>query len=267
MLAAHEVSVGVLERVGFSLPQGSCTAVLGANGCGKSTLLAVLAGVLPPDRGWVELPRPAAYMPEGFPLDGWVKVGRWLKVAEHLPGWEASVGHALIEALPLPHKRPAGQLSQGQRARLGLILTLGRRAPTYLLDDPFLGLDPMAQVAAERFISLRASEATVVLANQHAAASERLCSHLLFLQAGRLRWCAPVESWRERFRRVRVRGPRSAIDGLGSLVLHAEDRGVATEVLLDDVAGKAEFRLRAAGARVDAVPLPLDELLLSMVAA
>lgn len=257
---------GALRDVSFSLPVGSCTAVLGANGGGKSTLLAALAGVLPPDAGQVFCAGPAAYLPEGCPLDGWVSVRRWLAFAERLPGWEPQVAARLMTALALPLDGGAAQLSQGQRVRLGLIMTLGRRVPVYLLDDPFLGLDPMAQVAAERFIAERSADATVLIANQDAAASERLCSHLLFLRAGGLGWCAPMESWRERFRRVRVYGPANTVDSLGLLVLHAESRGRTVEVLLDDPTGTAEDRLRARGVRVEAVPLPLDELLLCMVA-
>ena len=256
-----------LRGVDFELPHGACGGVLGANGAGKSTLLWAVAGAIRPDAGSIACRRPAAYLPEGAPLGGFVKVRRWLALARRLPGWEPAVGEALIQALELPPNAQASQLSQGQRVRLGLIMTLGRRAPLYLLDDPFLGLDPIAQVVAERFIAERAAESCVLLANQNASASERLCSHLLFLRGGRTVWCAPIESWRERYRRVRVRGPEAAVRGLGLMVLHAERRGGATDLLLDDPSGVAERRLRIAGATVEAVPLPLDELLLGVVAA
>jgi len=266
-LGATALTVGTaLRDVSFALPAGSCTAVLGANGSGKSTLLATLAGTIAPDAGTTHCPRPAAYLPEGCPLDGWVSVRRWLELGARLPGWEPSVAAELREALDLPPTRTASQLSQGQRVRLGLVLTLSRRAPVYLLDDPFLGLDPMALVAAERVIAERSADATVLLANQDASASERLCSHLLFLRNGELAWCAPLEAWRARFRRVRVHGPTAPLDALGLLVLQAETRGRTTDVLLDDPAGTAEQRLRGAGVRVESVPLPLDELLLCMVA-
>ena len=267
-VGARGVSVGkVLHDVTFSLPAGSCTAVLGTNGAGKSTLMASLAGSLPPDEGEVFCPRPSGYLPESAPLDPWIKVGRWLSMLRTLPGWEPAIGDELARALELPLKKQVAQLSQGQRVRLGLTLTLGRRLPVYLLDDPFLGLDPMAQVVAERFIAERSADATVLIANQDAAASERLCSHLLFLRDGTVGWCAPIEAWRARFRRVRVSGPEGALASLGVLVLHAERRGRWTEALLDDPAETAEARLRAAGARVERIHLPLDELLMSMVAA
>ncbi len=258
---------GVLRGIDLDLPEASCAGVMGLNGAGKSTLLSVLAGVVQPDEGHIEAAAPVAYLPEGCPLDPWISVRRWMSLARRLPGWEEDIGGALIRELPLPQGRSAGQLSQGQRVRLGLILTLGRRAPLYVLDDPFLGLDPVAQVVAERWIAHRSAEATVVMASQHAGATERLCSHLAFLREGELMWCAPVESWRERFRRIRVRGDETALRALGMLVLHAERRGQVTEVLLDDPGHSAEARLSAAGCRVERVPLPLDELLMGMVAA
>jgi len=258
---------GVLHDLDFALPHRSCTAVLGANGAGKSTLLAGLAGALPPAAGQLFCRRPSAWLAEGAPLDPWVRVGRWVQLARGLPGWEPAVGDALLAALELPLRRQVSQLSQGQRVRLGLVMTLGRRAPVYLLDDPFLGLDPMARVVAERFIAERAADATVVIANQDASASERLCSHLLLLRGGTVSWYAPVDAWRARFRRLRVRAPAAAIDALGLIVLQAIPRGTWTELLIDDPAEVAEGRLLAAGARVEPAPLPLDELLLTVVAA
>jgi ABC-type multidrug transport system ATPase subunit len=118
----------------------------------------------------------------------------------------------------------------------------------------------------ERAIADRAADATVVLACQHAAAAERLCDHLLFLRKGGLQWCAPVDAWRERFRRVRIRGDLDAVHELGELALHVERRGQALEALLDDPAGVAEARLRIAGAVVEPLPLPLDELLMAVAA-
>lgn len=253
-----------LRGVDFDLPLGSCTAVLGPNGAGKSTLLGLLAGVLVPDAGQVQCLGPISYLPEGLPLDSGLRVRDVLGLVRRLPGWEPRVADPLLTALDLPLRHRTEALSQGQRVRLGVALTLGRRARTYLLDDPFLGLDPMAQVVVERAIAERAAEATVLLACQHAAAAERLCDHLLFLRKGGLRWCAPVDAWRERFRRVRIRGRLDAAHELGELALHIEQRGATLEALLDDPAGVAEARLRVAGATVDPLPLPLDELLLAV---
>lgn len=260
---ARDLSLGTaLSGVSFSLPIGSCTAVLGNNGSGKSTLLGMLARILSPTHGACSCLGPISYLPEGFPIDEQLRVRQVIDLVSGTPGWERRWATPLLEALDLPPRKRIAQLSQGQRVQLGVALTLGRRVRTYLLDDPFLGLDPMARVRVERAIADRAADATVVVASQEAAISERLCDHLLFLQTGRLFWCAPFESWRSRYRRIRVRDRVEATHELGELALITRRQGATMEVLLDDPAGSAEGRLRRAGARVDPMPLPLDELLL-----
>ncbi len=196
----HDLGVGrVLQGVSFTVPAGACAGFVGINGAGKSTLLALLAGVLTPDDGTVAGTDGAAYLPEGCPLDAGIPVSRWLALARTLPGWDPAFGDELIATFDLPGRRAAGRLSQGQRVRLGLILTLGRRAPVYLLDDPFLGLDPVAKAAAESFIARRSAEATIVLSAQDGAAVERLCTHLGLLHDGRLKGFDPIDTWRERY--------------------------------------------------------------------
>jgi ABC-2 type transport system ATP-binding protein len=193
----------VLRDVSFQVPKGACAGFAGINGAGKSTLIALLAGVLRQDDGSIDGTRGAAYLPEGCPLDDAIPVRRWLALAPSLPGWDPAFGAELISTFDLPLKRPAGSLSQGQRVRLGLILTLGRLAPVYLLDDPFLGLDPVAKAAAESFIARRSAESTIVLAAQDGGAIERLCTHLGLLHEGTLKGFARIDEWREKYPGVR----------------------------------------------------------------
>ena len=75
-----------------------------------------------------------------------------------------------------------------------------------------------------------------------------------------------MDAWRERFRRVRIRGNIDAVYELGELAIHIERRGNTLEALLDDPACVAEARLRVAGAVVEVMPLPLDELLMVVAA-
>jgi ABC-type multidrug transport system ATPase subunit len=251
---------GVLEGVDLDVGAEVCLGVVGLNGSGKSTLLAVAAGVLPPDSGAVEGDR-AAYLPEGCPLDPRIPVHRWLRLGAGLPGWEPTVAEEMLREFDLPPRATA--LSQGQRVRLGLILTLARRAPAYVLDDPFLGLDLVARAAAERWISHRSAEAPVLLATQELGALERLCTDLVLLHQGRIRSRAPVDAWRARYRAIRVTGTVDVSRVLGGRLLQ-QDGGT---VLLDDPRGDAELALVAAGARVDPLSLPLEDVLRALVAS
>ena len=255
-----------LQDVSFSLPRGSCTALLGTNGAGKSTLLNVLAGIFRPASGTAHCSGPAGYLPEGFPIDDQLRVRDAIDLVSSLPGWERSWVDPLLAELALAPKSRVGSLSQGQRVQLGVVLTLGRRLRTYLLDDPFLGLDPIACVRVERAIADRAAESTILMASQQSSVSERLCDHLMFLRKGKLLWCAPMDAWRSRYRRIRIRSALDAVHELGELALTIRSSGDTLEVLLDDPAGVAERRLRRVGAIVDPVPLPLDELLMAVAA-
>ncbi len=263
MIRTQNLGVGrVLRDVTFSLPASGCLGVIGLNGAGKSTLLALLAGVIRPDAGSLSVPPGAAYLPEGCPLDPGVSVKSWLRLAQHLPGFESQLAEELAEALPVPDKGSSGRLSQGQRVRLGLRMTLCRRTPALLLDDPFLGLDPVATRAAEAAIASRCADGPVVLSSQDMAIVERLCTHLLLLRGSRQIWFAELDCWRERFRAVRVPSSQApAVESLGAAVLSSRVRGNTLELVLDDPDGSAS-------ALLDATPLPfsLSDLLAEVAA-
>jgi ABC-2 type transport system ATP-binding protein len=186
---------GLFSDLDLSIAAGDCLAVLGPNGCGKSSLLAVLAGALIPDRGTVEGPADLGYLPENCPLDPGLTGAQWLAAVSRRHAWDAAFAQAILHRLPVPLDRRAELLSMGERTRLGLLLTLPRKAPVLLLDDPFLGLDPAARAAAESLIAQRSDPDTALLfATPDAPATLRLCTHLGLLGKGT--WtCLPRESW------------------------------------------------------------------------
>jgi len=137
----------VLEGVGFALTPGSALIVRGPNGIGKTTLLRTLAGLQPAVAGTVSmLPESLAYAAHA---DGLKSV---LDVAENLAFWAEVHGGAdvaaALRAMNLSDlaDRRAGELSAGQKRRLGLarLLVTGRKV--WLLDEPTVSLD-VASVA------------------------------------------------------------------------------------------------------------------------
>ncbi len=134
--------VPVLSSVSFRVATGEALCLRGPNGSGKTTLLRTLAGLQPRIAGSTSLvPDEMAYAGHA---DG---IKATLTVAENLEFWAAvygtrEIGDALARfRLTRLARRPAQNLSAGQKRRLGLarLLVTGRKV--WLLDEPTVSLD------------------------------------------------------------------------------------------------------------------------------
>lgn len=191
-----DVSVGyddraVLEHVDLSLEPGALTAVVGPNGGGKSTLLKLIAGLLRPWAGTIQVlggapgahARSVAYVPQaesvdwGFPVCAAdvVMMGRYPRLgplrrpaaADH-----AAVAGALEQVGMAPFaRRQIGALSGGQRRRVFLARALASEPELYLLDEPVTGVDPATQEDLMRILDAEAKAGKTVIASTHDLAS------------------------------------------------------------------------------------------------
>lgn len=132
----------VLAGVSFSLAAGQALVLTGPNGSGKTTLLRTIAGLQPPASGVIEADAEAiAYAGHA---DG---IKATLSVAENLEFWAGVFGTngigAALEAFAIAplRRRAAGNLSAGQRRRLGLARLLVTGRPIWVLDEPTVSLD------------------------------------------------------------------------------------------------------------------------------
>jgi heme exporter protein A len=146
-LAVARGGVTVLQGLGFVLDRGQALILRGPNGSGKTTLLRTLAGLQQPVAGDIDLaPDAVAYAAHADGLKS------TLTVAENLAFWAAIYGgpapDRAVEALNLTTlvRRRAGELSAGQKRRLGLARLLVTGRPLWLLDEPTVSLD-VASVA------------------------------------------------------------------------------------------------------------------------
>ena len=184
-----------IEGIDLAVEAGTLLAVVGPNGAGKSTLLKVMAGLLRPWRGRVEVlgaapgreARRVAYVPQAEAVD-WqfpvtvrdvVMMGRYpaLGVVRRscAPGRRA-VDEALEKVRMADHRHvQIGRLSGGQRRRVFLARALAADPALYLLDEPVTGIDATTQEELMDILEAEASRGRTVVATTHdlACAAQR----------------------------------------------------------------------------------------------
>src|SRR5580700_11381705 len=177
----HGRPVSALKDVSFEVRRGEFVSVIGPSGCGKTTLLRVLAGLLPPTTGTVELFEEAPGQRAGGTL-GFQEnsLFPWMNVVENAAfGLEMRKvakaereGRAtrMLERFGLAGRERAypRQLSTGMKQRVAVIRAFLSGAPLLLMDEPFAALDRQTRMRAQNeFMDLWESERKTVVFVTH----------------------------------------------------------------------------------------------------
>ena len=182
----------VLTGVDADIPAGRTVAVVGATGAGKTTLLHLIAGLVAPTAGSIEVPTAgtALVFQEAFLLAGSVRENICLghpypddAIEAALSAAEAHFVHELPQGIDTEIGERGVGLSGGQRQRVALARALVRRPGVLLLDDTTSALDPATE--AKVLANLRSAlSSTTVVAVASRPSTISLADDVLFLDGG-----------------------------------------------------------------------------------
>lgn len=182
----------------LEVERGEIFGFLGPNGAGKTTTLRLLMDILRPSSGFVEVlgmtPSDHAVRARiGF-LPAELQIEPRYTVAEVIDflgalrgGFDASDVRELLDRFDLDPARRFGELSTGNRRKVGVVQAFAGRAELLILDEPTGGLDPLLQHELLSLIEERVADGATVLLSSHVLPEvERVADRVAILRQGRL---------------------------------------------------------------------------------
>jgi osmoprotectant transport system ATP-binding protein len=199
----------LLDRISFTVEEGTTTTILGRSGSGKTTLLRTVNRMVEPTSGdvlvdgrsvrdydLIRLRRGIGYVIQETGLFPHLNVERNAAMVPEISGTPRDAcrtcGHELLSAVGLDpasfaHRYPH-QLSGGQRQRVGLARALAAQPPILLMDEPFGALDPLTRVEMQDMLRglLARFNKTVLLITHNLDEALYLASRIVLLAGGKL---------------------------------------------------------------------------------
>jgi len=194
-----------VDGLDLTVARGEFYALLGPNGAGKTTTLRMVAGLLAPDAGRIQVlgidlaldpaaaKRRIAYLPDDPMLYGKLKPTEYLEFVAGLWGIDAMAAEprarellAWLDLEKHAHELTEG-FSRGMKQKLALAGALIHEPELLILDEPLTGLDAgAARQVKDLLLSHVAKGGTVILTTHILEVAERLAQRIGIIQHGRL---------------------------------------------------------------------------------
>ncbi|MFP7495092.1 ABC transporter ATP-binding protein [Terribacillus saccharophilus] len=167
-----------LRDVNLKLDKGKIIGLVGLNGAGKSTTMKLIAGLINPTKGSVELDgekvsrriaSKVSYLSELDEYYSFYTVQQTIDFfATQFPDFNKEKAEEIRVYMNLDANTKVKHLSKGNRGRLKIILTLSREVPVLLMDEPLSGLDPLVRDSIVKgLITFVDTEKQLVLLSTH----------------------------------------------------------------------------------------------------
>lgn len=201
----------VLSDVNFEIKEGEIIGLLGKNGAGKSTLLKAITGIHPYEQGSIvvggkelklnyELVKDFGVLIESNFLNylsGYENLKLLLQLDEKIDNekLDEEIDRILeIVELKDTKKKKVKDYSYGMKQRLGLAQALLTSKTFTVLDEPFLGLDPIGKDIVKKAISNKAKEGVPIIFSSHDLDDvAEICDHIILIKDGTVSYDGPMK--------------------------------------------------------------------------
>lgn len=223
--------ITVLDDLSFSIAPGSVLGVFGRNGAGKTSVLLCLPGLILSNGGASSLlgcPSLAltddvkarlGYVAQTPELFDWLRVRDQISLVGGLyPGWSEARARELCLRFELPEDMRVRRLSLGEKQRLAIVLALAHQPDLLVFDEPVASLDPVGRRDFLRSLfeqeSVAGGAVTVVISSHLLEDLERVVTHVLFMEHGRIQLIGSRDELSEQVRAVFTEAALSGQAGL-----------------------------------------------------
>lgn len=208
----------VLHGISFDVKQGEVVGLIGLNGAGKSTTIKHIIGLMSPKQGSIrinnltvkddleEYRREFAYIPE-MPM-----LYEELTLEEHLRLTAMAYGidedtyqkrtEFLLKEFRLDNKKKwfPVHFSKGMRQKVMIMCAFLVKPSLYIVDEPFVGLDPLGiQSYLDTMSEMKEQGAGVLMSTHILATAEKYCDRFVILHHGKIRAFGTLEKLQEEF--------------------------------------------------------------------
>lgn len=183
-----------VRELSFALEKGTATALIGPNGAGKTTTLSMLASLLTPSSGTIQMDNKLSigFLPQYPQFFPWLTALEFTEMAAKLSGVETKKAKAqalrTLEFVGLAKslQKKIGGFSGGMKQRLGLAQAIVHQPKLLLLDEPISALDPTGRREVMDLLKSLQQETTILYSTHILNDAEEITDQLLFMKDGQL---------------------------------------------------------------------------------
>jgi len=191
--------IRAVDGINLNIDSGRIFGLLGPNGAGKTTTIRIMLGIIKPDTGEIRLGisknknmyRHLGYLPEERGLYQKVRLKDILVFFGKLRGLSSSEACEMTNywldrfGLIDYSAKKVEELSKGNQQKVQFIIAVMHKPEILILDEPFMGLDPVNQILLKEIIQeFKRDDKTVVLSTHQMDQVEKLCDEICLIDKG-----------------------------------------------------------------------------------